>query len=44
MNTRVPAALLIVFLGFSFSASANPYLPKSGETPTTVRVAADFGR
>jgi ABC-type nitrate/sulfonate/bicarbonate transport system substrate-binding protein len=40
MNTRVVAPLLIVFLGLPFFASANPYLPKSGETPTTVRVAA----
>ena len=40
MNTRVVAPLLIVFLGLPFFASANPYLPKPGETPTTVRVAA----
>ena len=40
MNTRVVAPLLIVFLGLPFFASANPYLPKPGETPTTARVAA----
>ena len=40
MNTRLFPALIIALLGFDFSASANPYLPKSGETPATVRVAA----
>ena len=40
MNSRLIPALIIVFLSFTFSASANPYLPKPGETPTTVRVAA----
>jgi len=40
MNTRVVPVLLMVFLGHAFSARANPYLPKAGDTPTTVRVAA----
>ena len=40
MNARLFPALIITILGFNFSASANPYLPKSGETPATVRVAA----
>ena len=39
MNTRLFPALIITILGFNFSASANPYLPKSGEPPATVRVA-----
>jgi NitT/TauT family transport system substrate-binding protein len=40
MNTRVVPVLVMVFLGHTFSARANPYLPKAGDTPTTVRVAA----
>ena len=40
MNSCLIPALVIVLLSFTFSASANPYLPKPGETPTTVRVAA----
>ncbi|HSC40733.1 MAG: ABC transporter substrate-binding protein [Betaproteobacteria bacterium] len=40
MNARLFPALIITILGFNFSASANPYLPKSSETPATVRVAA----
>lgn len=40
MNRRAVLVLLVVFLGFAISVSANPYLPKPGETATTVRVAA----
>ncbi|HEY1236129.1 MAG TPA: ABC transporter substrate-binding protein [Candidatus Binatia bacterium] len=40
MSTRVVPVLLMVFLGHTFSARANPYVPKPGDTPTTVRVAA----
>jgi NitT/TauT family transport system substrate-binding protein len=40
MNTRVFPLLLIVFLSHTSSARANPYLPKPGDVPTTVRVAA----
>ena len=40
MNNRIVLLLLTLLLGHTFSARANPYLSKSGETPTTVRVAA----
>lgn len=40
MNSRVFPMLLMVFLGHTLSARANPYLPKPGDAPTTVRVAA----
>ena len=40
MSNRIVLLLLTLLLGHTFSARANPYLSKSGETPTTVRVAA----
>jgi NitT/TauT family transport system substrate-binding protein len=40
MNTRIVFLLLTPLLFHTFSARANPYLSKSGETPTTVHVAA----
>ena len=40
MNSGVVPVLLLVFVGHTFSAHANPYLPKAGDTPMTVRVAA----
>jgi len=40
MSNRIVLLLLTLLLGHTFSARANPYLSKSGEIPTTVRVAA----
>jgi len=40
MKTRIAALIILTFISLPILGRANPYLAKSGESPTTVRVAA----